>query len=83
VHIDTKGSATAPEQQIETAVPEIFPLTPQGIIEHLQLRRPIFHKTAWGGHFGRSDPDFTWEATDKAEALRQAVGVEAEAAQPV
>jgi S-adenosylmethionine synthetase len=75
VHIDTKGTAKAPEQKIETAVREIFPLTPQGIIKHLQLRRPIFQKTAWGGHFGRNDPDFTWEATDKAADLREAAGV--------
>ena len=75
VHIDSKGSAKVSEQAIESAVREIFPLTPRGIIEHLQLRRPIFQKTAWGGHFGRNDPDFTWEATDKVGALREAVGL--------
>ena len=56
-------------------VREIFPLTPQGIISHLRLRRPIFRKTAFGGHFGRNDPDFTWEATDKAAELRAAAGL--------
>ena len=52
-----------------------FPLTPEGIIEHLNLRRPIYRKTAAFGHFGRDDKDFTWEATDKAAALREAAGL--------
>ncbi|MCA9031261.1 MAG: methionine adenosyltransferase [Planctomycetaceae bacterium] len=72
IRVDTSGTAKVDEAKLEAAVREIFPLTPQGIIEHLQLRRPIFRKTAAGGHFGRNDPDFTWEATDKAEALKQA-----------
>ena len=55
-----------------------FPLTPRGIIEHLDLRRPIYRKTAAFGHFGRDDKDFTWEATDKAAALREAAGLQAE-----
>ena len=55
-------------------VRKTFPLTPSGIIKHLDLRRPIYQKTASGGHFGRSEPEFTWERTDKAEALRQASG---------
>ncbi|MGH9602458.1 MAG: methionine adenosyltransferase domain-containing protein, partial [Terriglobales bacterium] len=57
-----------------------FQLTPKGIIESLNLRRPIYRKTAAYGHFGRKDPDFTWEATDKAEELRRAAGVTAESA---
>ncbi len=72
--VDSNGTAKVPESKIEAAVRELFPLTPQGIIKHLQLRRPIFKKTASGGHFGRSEPEFTWELTDKAEALRNAVG---------
>jgi S-adenosylmethionine synthetase len=76
VHVDTRGSNRVPEQKIEAAVREVFPLTPKGIIEHLKLRRPIFRKTASGGHFGRNDPDFTWEATDRAAALRQAAGLD-------
>jgi S-adenosylmethionine synthetase len=60
-------------------VRKVFPLTPSGIIKHLDLRRPIYRKTASGGHFGRSEPEFTWEKTDKADALRKA----AEAATPV
>jgi S-adenosylmethionine synthetase len=50
----------------------MFPLTPSGIIKHLDLRRPIYRKTAAGGHFGRNEPDFTWERTDKAKALAAA-----------
>ena len=52
-----------------------FKLTPKGIIESLKLRRPIYTKTAAYGHFGRTDPDFTWEATDKAAALSSDAGV--------
>ena len=78
VRVETMGTAKVAEKSIEVAVRELFPLTPRGIIEHLELRRPIFRKTAWGGHFGRSDPDFTWEATDKAAALRQTVGLGSE-----
>jgi S-adenosylmethionine synthetase len=73
--VDTRGTADVSEEKLSNVVREVFPLTPQGIIEHLQLRRPIFHKTAWGGHFGRNDPDFTWEATDKAAELRTAAGL--------
>ncbi|HWL09605.1 MAG TPA: methionine adenosyltransferase [Planctomicrobium sp.] len=73
IRIDSNGTAKVPESKIETAVRELFPLTPQGIIKHLDLRRPIFQKTASGGHFGRNEPEFTWEKTDKAEALKNAV----------
>jgi S-adenosylmethionine synthetase len=82
IRVDTKGTADVSEEKLEQAVREVFPLTPQGIIAHLQLRRPIFRKTAWGGHFGRNDPDFTWEATDKATALRQAAGLNTAVPQP-
>ena len=54
-----------------------FKLTPKGIIESLNLRRPIYQKTAAYGHFGRDEPDFTWEATDKAAALKEQAGVKA------
>ncbi len=74
VRVDTFGSATVPEGKIVAAVRDIFPLNPKGIIEHLGLRRPIFRHTAHGGHFGRSEKDFTWEATDKADDLKKAVG---------
>ncbi|MDA0834937.1 MAG: methionine adenosyltransferase [Planctomycetota bacterium] len=70
VKVDTSGTATVDETKIATAVREIFPLTPQGIINYLQLRRPIFQKTAAGGHFGRDDADFTWESTERAKDLK-------------
>ena len=82
VYVDTKGTSVIPEEKISELVRELFPLNPQGIIEHLQLRRPIFRKTTWGGHFGRNDPDFTWEATDKAAELRDAAGLGNEVPEP-
>ena len=60
------------EAKIAAAVREVFSLNPKGIIESLNLRRPIFRKTASYGHFGRNDPDFTWERTDQAAALAAA-----------
>jgi S-adenosylmethionine synthetase len=74
VHVDTEGTGQIADSQIAALVRECFPLTPSGIIKHLDLRRPIYRKTASGGHFGRSEPEFTWERTDKAEALRTAAG---------
>ncbi len=65
------------QEKIVELVREHFKLTPRGIIESLELRRPIFKKTAAFGHFGRTEPEFTWEATDKADALRVAAGLEA------
>jgi len=70
VAADTFGTAKVDEGKLAEAVRAIFPLTPAGIIEYLNLRRPIFKKTAAYGHFGRKEPEFTWERTDKAEALR-------------
>ena len=72
VLVQTFGTGKLPESQIETLVREHFKLTPKGIIESLNLRRPIYKQTAAYGHFGRSEADFTWEATDKAAALRSA-----------
>ena len=74
VHVDTFGTGQVADSAIAKLVRKTFPLTPSGIIRHLDLRRPIYRKTASGGHFGRSEPEFTWERTDKAEALRQAAG---------
>jgi S-adenosylmethionine synthetase len=82
VHVDTNGSGEVPEGKISAAVREIFPLTPKGIIEELKLRRPIFLKTASGGHFGRNDPDFSWEQTDKTSSLREVVGLSHEIPDP-
>ena len=74
VLVDTFGTAAVDEKRISELVREHFSLTPRGIIETLDLRRPIYRQTAAFGHFGRSEPDFTWERTDKAEALREAAG---------
>ena len=70
VYVETFGTAKIPETQISELVRENFPLKPRGIIEHLQLLRPMFKRTAAYGHFGREDQDFAWERTDKAEDLR-------------
>lgn len=77
VHVDTQGTGTIDDKQICEIVKEQFPLSTQGIIEYLQLRRPIFRKTAEGGHFGRNDPDFTWENTDAAAKLAEKAAVSA------
>jgi S-adenosylmethionine synthetase len=73
--VDTHGTHKVPEERIVAAVREFFPLTPRGIIDYLHLRRPIFRKTASGGHFGQSDGDFTWEKTDRAHELAKAAGL--------
>ncbi|MBI1876410.1 MAG: methionine adenosyltransferase [Acidobacteria bacterium] len=70
VMVKTEGSNRIPEHRIVDLVRSHFKLTPRGIMEELDLRRPIYRKTAAFGHFGRSEPDFTWERTDKADALR-------------
>src|SRR6202042_273899 len=71
VLVDTFGTGKIEAEKLEDLVRENFKLTPKGIIESLNLRRPIYRKTAAYGHFGRADADFTWEATDKAQALRE------------
>jgi len=75
VLIDTRGTSKIEEGKLSDIVRENFKLTPGGIIESLNLRRPIFKKTAAYGHFGRTEPEFTWERTDKADALRRAAGL--------
>ncbi len=74
VLVDTFGTATVSEQKISEAVRRTFGLKPREIIDHLDLLRPIYQRTASYGHFGRSDKDFTWERTDKKDALRDAAG---------
>jgi S-adenosylmethionine synthetase len=74
VYVDTEGTGRVDDERICELVKELFPLTPSGIIKYLDLRRPIFRKTAAGGHFGRNDPDFTWEATSRAKELAKAAG---------
>src|ERR1700731_4148966 len=72
VMVDTFETGTIPDEQMTDLVRSVFSLTPRGIIESLDLRRPIYRPTAAYGHFGRSEPTFTWERSDKAEALRKA-----------
>ncbi len=74
VLVDTFGTGTIPAAKLQQLVRANFKLTPREIIDSLNLRRPIYRKTAAYGHFGRSDSDFTWEATDKAAALREQAG---------
>ncbi|MBI5866445.1 MAG: methionine adenosyltransferase [Planctomycetes bacterium] len=74
VHITTEGTAKVDELKISEAVRQHFKLTPRGIIESLDLRKPIYRETARHGHFGRNLPSFTWERTDKADALRKSCG---------
>ncbi|HEY5254217.1 MAG TPA: methionine adenosyltransferase [Acidobacteriaceae bacterium] len=78
VLVDTFGTGTVSDKTLQQLVRKNFKLTPRDIIESLNLRRPIYRKTAAYGHFGRNDPDFTWETTDKAKALKeQATAAEA------
>jgi S-adenosylmethionine synthetase len=70
--VETFGTGKLSEEKLVALIRENFSLTPRGIIDSLKLRRPIYRKTAAFGHFGRDDKDFTWEATDKAAALREA-----------
>ncbi|MCA9267150.1 MAG: methionine adenosyltransferase [Planctomycetales bacterium] len=79
VHVDTFGTGKIDDQRICELVSETFPLSPGGIIKYLDLRRPIFRKTATGGHFGREDADFKWEATNKADELAEKAGLAAAA----
>jgi S-adenosylmethionine synthetase len=76
VHVETYGTGKILEERIVALVREHFALTPKGIIESLDLRRPIYKQTAAFGHFGRNLPEFTWERTDKAAVLAKAAGVE-------
>jgi S-adenosylmethionine synthetase len=68
--IDTFGTGRIPSEQIQKIVLDLFSFKPANMIKSLRLTRPIFRKTACGGHFGRTDPDFTWEKTDMMEILR-------------
>jgi S-adenosylmethionine synthetase len=81
VMVHTFGTGQVEEERLVELVRELFPLTPKGMIDHLKLRQPIYRKTAAFGHFGRTEPSFTWEATDKAEALREGSRTTAVAAQ--
>jgi S-adenosylmethionine synthetase len=71
VYVDCSGTAVIDEEKLSRIVRANFQLTPKGIIDSLNLRQPIYRQTAAFGHFGRSEPEFTWERTDRAETLRR------------
>ncbi len=73
--IDTKDTGKVDQEKLSKIVRDLFPMTPKGIIEHLDLRRPIYKKTAAYGHFGRNLPEFTWEKTDMVDKVKQAAGL--------
>ena len=75
VHVDTFETMSVDEDRLSRAVRDCFDFTPKGIIATLDLRRPIYKKTSSYGHFGRNDPDFTWERTDRVDELRKACGL--------
>jgi S-adenosylmethionine synthetase len=73
--VDTFGTGKVPPGRISEIVRQTFSFKPAAMIDHLKLLRPIFRKTACYGHFGRNDPDFTWEITDKADELHDKAGI--------
>jgi S-adenosylmethionine synthetase len=78
VMVDLMGTGIVPKQRVEEIVREVFDLRPQAIIEYLDLLRPIYRKTAAYGHFGRNEPEFTWEKTNKADIIREMAGLKGE-----
>lgn len=77
VKVDTFGTGTVNENLLSSVIPLVFSLSPKGIIDMLDLRRPIYQKTAFGGHFGRLEKEFTWERVDRTKALLEAIKQEA------
>jgi S-adenosylmethionine synthetase len=75
ITVYTEGTGVIPDDKLSALVAEHFDLRPKGIIQMLDLLRPIYEKTAAYGHFGREEPEFTWERTDKAQILRAAAGL--------
>jgi S-adenosylmethionine synthetase len=73
--VNTFGTGKIPDERILELGKRNFDMRPKAIIDHLNLLRPIYRKTAVFGHFGRDDPDFTWERTDKAEILKKDAGI--------
>ncbi len=73
--VDSYGTAKVSEDLIKDLIRSHFPLKPKGMIAALDLLRPIYRKTACHGHFGRNEPEFTWERTDKAEILKKEAGL--------
>jgi S-adenosylmethionine synthetase len=78
VMVDTHGTGRLESEELTRLARKSFPLTPKGIIDYLKLRRPFYRKTASYGHFGRLDPDFYWEKTNKAAELREKAGLSAD-----
>ncbi len=74
IMVDTFGTGNVGERKLAELIRKHFPLTPKDIIAYLDLRKPIYKQTAAYGHFGRNEPGFTWEKTDKADALRKTAG---------
>ncbi len=79
VTVYTNGTGAIPDEKIAQLIQQHFDLRPKGIVKMLDLLRPIYAKTAAYGHFGREEPEFTWEATDMASKLRDAAGIKGEA----
>jgi S-adenosylmethionine synthetase len=75
VHVETFGTSEVSQEDLEDLIVKEFPLSPTEIIDYLKLRRPIYRKTATYGHFGREEPEFSWESTDRADDLRAAAGI--------
>jgi len=69
------GTGKIPKERVKEIIKEVFDLRPRAIIEYLDLLRPIYRKTSAYGHFGRNDPDFTWEKTNMADILREKAGL--------
>lgn len=83
VKVDTFGTGSVNEDILGKVIPKVFPLSPKGITDMLNLKRPIYQKTAFGGHFGRVEKDFTWEQTDRIQALLDAVKQETSMQKPL
>ena len=75
ITVYTEGTGVISDDKLSAIVADVFDLRPKGIIQMLDLLRPIYEKTAAYGHFGREEPEFTWERTDKKQALRAAAGL--------
>ena len=78
VTVYTEGTGAIPDEKIAALIQQHFDLRPKGIVKMLDLLRPIYQKTAAYGHFGREEPEFSWEQTDKAAILRDAAGLKGE-----
>jgi S-adenosylmethionine synthetase len=75
IYVDTHGTATVDESKIRACVESLFDLTPKGIMDALDLLRPIYRKTAAYGHFGREEEDFSWEKTDRVEDIKRYLNI--------